>query len=737
MTVYERINKVQSLLQDILTVTVSYALRFPALSMRKDEQEKCMNTLPSRKDITIAAISILLTLLLNNLIITAGTTIYATSDGSISTPTRTEEPLSQELPAAPARTGVEPRSASVSVGMYTSLALTSSNLPVISYYDLTNYDLKLAVCNDAACTSRTISTLDSAGTVGGWTSIALTSSDTPVISYYDETNYELKLAVCNDANCTTPSVSTLDSTGDVGKYTSLAVTSSNLPVISYYDETNQDLKLAVCNDATCTSPTISTLESAGAVGVYTSIALTSSDVPVISYYDETNKDLKLAVCNNTACTIPTISTLDTGYVGTYTSIAVTSSNLPVISYHDGTNSDLKLAVCTNTACTSPTISTLDSTGYVGYFTSIAVTSSNLPVISYYNLLPDYDLKLAVCNNANCTSPAISTLESTGNVGMYNSIALTSSNIPVVSYYDAINRNLKLYHAPVTVDEGKPNSFAKSTPANNATITSTSTTLTWGAISNATSYEYCVATSTDTCTTWTSTLTSTTATKTELVHNTTYYWQVRAINAAGTTYADSMSFGQFTVVLAPAAFNKTSPANNATNQPATVTLTWAASTRATSYEYCIATSTAACPTWTSTGTSMTATHTSLVHNTTYYWQVRAINAAGTTNADSVSFGQFTVVLPPAAFSMTTPANNAVNQPTTVTLTWAASTRATSYEYCVALTQAACTNWKSTGTKTTVAVSGLAKAKSYFWQVRAKNTGGITISSGGYRKFTTQK
>ncbi len=90
-----------------------------------------MNTLPSRK--VIAAISILLTLLLNNLIMTAGTTIYATSDGSIST--RAEEPLSQELPAAPARTGVEPRSARVSVGTYTSLALTSSNLPVISYND--------------------------------------------------------------------------------------------------------------------------------------------------------------------------------------------------------------------------------------------------------------------------------------------------------------------------------------------------------------------------------------------------------------------------------------------------------------------------------------------------------------------------------------------------------------------------------------------------------------------------
>ena len=129
-----------------------------------------MITLPSRK--FIAAITVLLTLLLNNLIMTAGSTIYATNDGSVRTPTRTEEPLSQELPVDAARTSVEPRSPSVSVVTFTSLALTSSNFPVISYYDETYGDLKLAVCNDAACTSPSISTLDSAGNVGWYTSIA-------------------------------------------------------------------------------------------------------------------------------------------------------------------------------------------------------------------------------------------------------------------------------------------------------------------------------------------------------------------------------------------------------------------------------------------------------------------------------------------------------------------------------------------------------------------------------------
>jgi hypothetical protein len=608
--------------------------------MLSDEKEKCMLTLPSRK--VIAAISVLLTLLVNNLIMTAGTKIYATNDGRI--PTRTEEPLSEALPADPARTSVEPRSASVSVGQYSSLALTSSNLPVISYYDETDYDLKLAVCNDAACMSPTISTIDSAGDVGQYSSLALTSSNLPVISYYDATNENLKLAVCSNAACTSPTISTIDSAGNVGMYTSLAVTSSNVPVISYHDETNGDLKLAVCSNPTCSSAVISTLDSTGVVGIYTSIAVTASNLPVISYQDFTYGDLKLAVCTNTACTSPIISTIDsTDFAGLHTSIALTSSNLPVISYTELFNGDLKLAVCSDAACTSPTITTLDSTGLVGYFTSVAVTPSNLPIISYTDAT-NYALKLAVCDDATCTSPTISTFDGTGFVGYFTSIALTSSTVPVISYYDYTSKNLKLLYvpAPVLVDEGKPNSFAKVTPAKNATIASTTTTFTWDAISNATSYEYCMATST-----------------------------------------------------------------------------------------------AACTTWTNTGTSTTATNTGLEHNTTYYWQVRAINAAGTTYADSTSFGQFTVVFPPAAFNLTSPPNNASKQPTTVTLTWAASTRAASYEYCIALTQAACTNWQSTGNKSTVAVSGLAKGKSYFWQVRAKNTGGTTISSGGYRKFTTRK
>jgi hypothetical protein len=130
-----------------------------------------------------------------------------------------------------------------------------------------------------------------------------------------------------------------------------------------------------------------------------------------------------------------------------------------------------------------------------------------------------------------------------------------------------------------------------------------------------------------------------------------------------------------------------------------------------------------------------TFTGLVHGSTYYWQVRARNDVGTTLANSSALWQFTVTLPPTSFAKTAPRNNATNQKTSLVLSWAASTYATSYEYCVALTTATCTNWKSTGSARTATVSSLLKGKSYYWQVRAKNTAGATLSASTFWKFTT--
>jgi hypothetical protein len=335
------------------------------------------------------------------------------------------------------------------VGEGISLELTASGNPVVSYYDTTNGDLKLAICSDATCSAApTLRTLDSVGNVGESTSLELTASGNPVVSYYARGSEDLKLAVCSNPTCSTaPTLRTLDSTGNVGGYTSLVLNSSGNPVVSYYDSTNGDLKLAVCGDLTCsTPPALRTLDSAGIVGRDTSLVLNSSGNPVVSYTDLTNSDLKLAICSNSTCsTAPTLRTLDSaGAVGFNTSLVLNSSGNPVVSYYDSTNGDLKLAICSNSTCsTTPTLRTLDGANAVGLDTSLVLTSSGNPVVSYFDTTND-DLKLAVCGDPTCLSVSARILDSAGNVGQFTSLALSSTGNPVVSYRDSTNSDVKLY-----------------------------------------------------------------------------------------------------------------------------------------------------------------------------------------------------------------------------------------------------------------------------------------------------
>ena len=86
--------------------------------------------------------------------------------------------------------------------------------------------------------------------------------------------------------------------------------------------------------------------------------------------------------------------------------------------------------------------------------------------------------------------------------------------------------------------------------------------------------------------------------------------------------------------------------------------------------------------------------------------------------------------PGDFNKTSPANISFNQPTNPTLTWDSSTSATSYEYCLDTSNnGACdTSWISTGTNTSVALSGLANG-TWFWQVHAINTTDTTEANSG--------
>ena len=184
-------------------------------------------------------------------------------------------------------------------------AIAADVLPIFSYFDFTNLDLKVVKCGNASCSSgNAITTLDADGSVGTHTSIAVAADDLPIISYYDDTNGNLKVVKCGTADCASDNtVSTVDSAGDAGQYSSIAIGIDNLPVISYMKDTTfyYYLKVVKCGNASCSSGnSIITLDAAD-VGWYTSIAMGADDLPIVSYYDYANGYLKVVKCGKADC----------------------------------------------------------------------------------------------------------------------------------------------------------------------------------------------------------------------------------------------------------------------------------------------------------------------------------------------------------------------------------------------------------------------------------------------------
>ena len=119
-------------------------------------------------------------------------------------------------------------------------------LGLIGYETAVLKDLKVAHCDNVACTSATLSTLESAGNVGLYLSAAIGVYDLGLISYVDSSNNELKVAHCRDLACTSAKISTVDGpdrVDDTSWGTSLAIGADGLGLLSYTD-VNDDLRVA-------------------------------------------------------------------------------------------------------------------------------------------------------------------------------------------------------------------------------------------------------------------------------------------------------------------------------------------------------------------------------------------------------------------------------------------------------------------------------------------------------------
>jgi hypothetical protein len=294
----------------------------------------------------------------------------------------------------------------------------------------------------------------------------------------------------------------------------------------------------------------------------------------------------------------------------------------------------------------------------------------------------------------------------------------------------------------------PAAFGKTSPQNGVTAQPLSLTLSWGASSGiSVYYEYCLADVPFTAAACSGIWNRSDTTSVQingLNYGTSYYWQVRATNISGTTYANSGTVWHFTTQSAPpSTFVKLSPSNGAKDEPSNPTLEWSPSSGATQYTYCIDTSNNnLCDTgWLVVPSGTSIPLSNLVYNTTYYWQVTASNSAGTIQANDGIWSSFkTISAQPSAFDKILPTNISSDQSLTPWLYWWSPDDAgVTYSYCMDTGPACSGSWIPITRNTPIHITtALDYNHTYYWQVKAGSSGGTTEANGGvWWSFTTVK
>jgi len=246
-------------------------------------------------------------------------------------------------------------------------------------------------------------------------------------------------------------------------------------------------------------------------------------------------------------------------------------------------------------------------------------------------------------------------------------------------------------------------------------------LSWNASSGATSYNVLRSTiSTGPYSTVATGITATSHTDTGLTNGTTYYYVVQAVNSAGAS-PNSNQASATPICSAP-----TAPTGlSATAGNAQVSLSWTASSGATSYNIKRSTTSGA-ETTVATGVTTTSyTDTTVTNGTTYFYVVSAVNSCGeSANSNEASATPAAAAVPAAPTGLKATAGPGAKK---ISLSWTASSGASSYNVKRSTTSGAETTIVTGVTTTSYTDLGLISGTAYYYVVSAVNSAGESSNS----------
>ncbi len=322
-------------------------------------------------------------------------------------------------------------------GWYTSLALNDTDVPHIAYWDVANGRLRFARFNVFFWSYET-----AAENSGRSPSLQFDANGDPHISHSRSSINGLMYTVKSSGSWITEVV---DAAGDGSGETSLALLSTGFPRIAYADNATQNLRYAAKSVLGWSFQTVDTTGLTYGLG----LELDGGNLPHIAYFDTQNDNLRYAKRNSSGVWSREIVE-SSGNVGWYPSLALDASGIPHICYSDETDGQLKYARKSGLAWAIEVVD--DGVGAGGVWSSLRLDGMGLPRISYKNVITD-DLIYAYKSGGmwiRCIA------DTTGDVGSYNSIQITSSGDTRISYCDYGLGDLMYANlAPTSVPVGGP------------------------------------------------------------------------------------------------------------------------------------------------------------------------------------------------------------------------------------------------------------------------------------------
>jgi hypothetical protein len=250
--------------------------------------------------------------------------------------------------------------------------------------------IRVVHCENPACSRLTTNDADTApGTIGfDYTALAIGADGRPLIASDDRNDPMVRVAHCNDAACSSANVVLFEPGGQAP---SIAIGGDGLPLVAY--RVGTAVRVAHCDDVACRSSTIETLGPASTFD-RPAIAWGGDGRPLVVY--ATTTELRAAHCLDARCSSATVSTLDTSSGFSEPAVAIGRDGLPLVAYHGPWG--LQLARCWDAGCTSRRTRVIASEASIG--TSIVIGRDGLPLVAYLNAAST-QVSLAQCTNADC------------------------------------------------------------------------------------------------------------------------------------------------------------------------------------------------------------------------------------------------------------------------------------------------------------------------------------------------